>query len=69
MSRLFTLLLSACLAALAPVRLAMAITTAVFKGKLLYFYAYAVAREPTDLDWLRSVTRDWLTLAAASNPP
>lgn len=51
------------------VPMAMAITTAVFKGKLLYFYAYAVAREPNALDWLRSATRDWLALAAASNPP
>ncbi len=51
------------------VPMAMAITTAVFKGKLLYFYAYAVFREPADLDWLRGATRDWLALAAASNPP
>ena len=51
------------------VPMALAITTAVVKGKLLYFYAYAVYREPADLDWLRGVTRDWLALAAASNPP
>lgn len=46
----------------------MAITTAVLKGKLLYFYAYAVYRDAQDLDWLRGVTRDWLTLASAGNP-
>jgi hypothetical protein len=51
------------------VPMSMAITTAVLKGKLLYFYAYAVYRDVQDLDWLRSVTRDWLTLADASNPP
>ena len=51
------------------VPMAMAITTAVFKGKLLYFYAYAVYSDAADLDWLRGATRDWLPLAAASNAP
>ena len=51
------------------VPMAMAITTAVFKGELLYFYAYAVYRDAADLDWLRGVTRDRLPLADASNAP
>ena len=47
--------------------MAMSITTAIFKGRLVYFYAYAVVQGAADLDWLRTVTRDWLPLAAAAN--
>ena len=49
--------------------MAMGITTAVIKGKLVYFYAYSVFRSSADLEWVRSVTREWLPLAASSNPP
>ena len=51
------------------VPMAMGITTAVIKGKLVYFYAYSVYQSPADLDWVRSATRTWLPLAASSNPP
>ena len=47
--------------------MAMSITTAIFKGRLVYFYAYAVYQSAADLDWLRTVTRDWLPLAVAAN--
>ena len=50
------------------VPMAMGITTAVIKGKLVYFYAYSIYRGAADLEWVRSVTRDWLPLAASSNP-
>ena len=49
--------------------MAMGITTAVIKGKLVYFYAYSVYRSAADLDWVRSVTLDWLPLVASSNAP
>jgi len=49
--------------------MAMGITTATLRGKLVYFYAYAVYRGPADLDWVREVTRAWLPRAQASNPP
>ncbi len=51
------------------VPMAMGITTAVIKGKLVYFYAYSVYRGAADLEWVRSVTRDWLPLAVSSNQP
>ena len=51
------------------VPMAMGITTAVIKGKLVYFYAYSVFRSAADLEWVRSATREWLPLAASSNPP
>ena len=51
------------------VPMAMGITTAVFKGKLVYFYAYSVYQSPADFEWVRSATRTWLPLAASSNPP
>ena len=51
------------------VPMAMGITTAVIRGKLVYFYAYSVFQSAADLDWVRSVTRAWLPLAASSNPP
>ena len=49
--------------------MAMGISTALLRGKLVYFYAYAVYRSPADLDWVRAVTRAWLPRAQASNPP
>lgn len=49
--------------------MAMGITTATLRGKLVYFYAYAVYRGPADLDWVREATRAWLPRAQASNPP
>lgn len=49
------------------VPIAMSITTARVKDKLLYFYAYAQFNGPADLDWLRSVTREWLPRLAAAN--
>lgn len=49
------------------VPLAMSITTARVKDKLLYFYAYSHFRDKADLDWLRSTTREWLPRLAAAN--
>jgi len=49
--------------------MAMGITTATLRGKLVYFYAYAVYRSPADLQWVRQATRAWLPRAQASNPP
>ena len=49
--------------------MAMGITTATLRGKLVYFYAYAVYRNAADLDWVRQSTRAWLPRAQASNPP
>jgi hypothetical protein len=46
---------------------AMSITTARVKDKLVYFYAYSQYRDKADLDWLRSTTRDWLPRLAAAN--
>lgn len=53
--------------AVVEVPLAMSITTARVKDKLLYFYAYSQYRDAADLDWLRSTTRDWLPRLAAAN--
>ena len=47
--------------------LAMSITTARVKDKLLYFYAYSHYRDKADLDWLRATTREWLPRLAAAN--
>jgi hypothetical protein len=47
--------------------LAMSITTARVKDRLVYFYAYSQYREAADLDWLRSTTREWLPRLAALN--
>ncbi len=47
--------------------IAMSITTARVKDKLVYFYAYSQYRDKTDLDWLRGTTRDWLPRLAAAN--
>lgn len=47
--------------------LAMSITTARVKDKLLYFYAYSQYRDEADLDWLRATTREWLPRLAAAN--
>jgi hypothetical protein len=47
--------------------LAMSITTARVKDKLLYFYAYSQYRSAADLDWLRATTREWLPRLAAAN--
>ena len=49
------------------VPMAMGITTATLKGKLVYFYAYSVYRSADDLEWVRSVTRQWLPLAMGAN--
>jgi hypothetical protein len=49
------------------VPLAMSITTARVKDKLVYFYADSLLRGPEDLDWLRTVTRDWLPRLLAAN--
>lgn len=46
---------------------AMSITTARVKDRLVYFYAYSQYREAADLDWLRSATREWLPRLAALN--
>jgi hypothetical protein len=46
---------------------AMSITTARVKDKLVYFYAYSQYRDKADLDWLRATTRDWLPRLAAAN--
>jgi hypothetical protein len=40
--------------------MAMALTTASVRGKVVYFYAYSVYDTADDLDWTRRVTRDWL---------
>ncbi len=47
--------------------LAMSITTARVKDKLVYFYAYSQYRDKADLDWLRATTREWLPRLAAAN--
>lgn len=47
--------------------LAMSITTARVKDRLVYFYAYSQYREQADLDWLRSTTREWLPRLVALN--
>lgn len=47
--------------------LAMSITTARVKDKLVYFYAYSQYRDKADLDWLRSTTGEWLPRLAAAN--
>jgi hypothetical protein len=47
--------------------MAMGITTARIKGKLIYFYAYSVYESAQDLDWIRTVTKDWLPKAASAN--
>jgi hypothetical protein len=49
------------------VPLAMSITTARVKDKLVYFYAYSQYRDKADLDWLRATTREWLPQLAAAN--
>jgi hypothetical protein len=49
------------------VPMAVGITTALVRGKVVYFYAYALFQASDDLDWVRSVTRAWLPLAAKAN--
>ncbi len=47
--------------------MAMTITTGITKGKVVYFYAYARYSGAEDLQWLRSVTRQWVQQAAEAN--
>jgi hypothetical protein len=49
------------------VPMAIGITTALLRGKVVYFYAYALFQSGDDLDWVRSVTRAWLPRAAQAN--
>lgn len=47
--------------------MAIGITTAVLKRKLVYFYAYSTYRAPADLDFVRKSTLAWLPRAASAN--
>lgn len=47
--------------------MAMTITTGITKGKVVYFYAYARYSGADDLQWLRTVTRQWVQQAAEAN--
>jgi hypothetical protein len=47
--------------------MAVGMTTATLKGKLVYFYAYSLYESAQDLEWIRTVTRDWLPKAAGAN--
>lgn len=47
--------------------MAMTITTGITKGKVVYFYAYARYSGAADLQWLRTVTRQWVQQAAEAN--
>lgn len=39
---------------------AMSMTTALVRGKIVYFYAYSLLSSPDDIDWVRTQGRQWL---------
>jgi hypothetical protein len=47
--------------------MAMTITTGITRGKVVYFYAYARYSGADDLQWLRTVTRQWVQQAGEAN--
>jgi hypothetical protein len=49
------------------VPMAMALTTAIVKGKLVNFNAYSRYRSSQDIEWIRSQTKMWLTRVNSAN--
>ena len=47
--------------------MAMAYTTQLIKGKIVFFYAYSYLRSPADIDWIRRQTRLWINRVDAEN--
>lgn len=49
------------------VPLVVSMTTAIVKGKLLYFYAYSRYASKDDADWVRAQATAWLPRLRADN--
>lgn len=47
--------------------MAMASTTLLIKGKIVFFYAYSYLRSPADIDWIRTQTKMWLSRVSVEN--
>lgn len=47
--------------------MAMAMTLALVKGRVIYLYAYSTYRSNTDVEWTRSVSRQWASSVASLN--
>lgn len=47
--------------------MAMAYTTLLIKGKIVFLYAYSYLRSPADIDWVRTQTKIWLSQVGAEN--
>lgn len=49
--------------------MALATSTVLLRGKVIFFAAYSQADTGEDYQWLRSVSQAWIESAIAANPP
>ena len=47
--------------------MAVATMVALIKGKIIYLYVYSTYKSNADAEWVRSVSRQWISLAAGLN--
>ena len=47
--------------------MAMAMTIALVKGRIIYLYAYSTYKSNADAEWVRSVSRQWMSSVASFN--